>query len=169
LVTAVEGSIETDKTLRLGPKSTHLRFKALCDAALHQARADNRPVTRMLRLGRGGVDNSVLAYLHVRPSWASRPDDSAIVVVLTDLQFRIEATEFLRDVNGFTRSESVVVQLLLEGRRLVEIAAQLEMAPETVRVHVKHAFKKCGVHSQPQLVQCVALQLFGPLQFCSTR
>lgn len=167
LLTTVEASVGPQGELKLGATATDARFRSLCEGALAEAREREQPVTRMLRAGRGGANGSLLVYLHVRPKWAGDPN-SAIVVVLTELAFRIEATELLRELNGFTRKESAVVQRLLEGRRLAEIGAQLKMAPETVRAHVKRAFKKCGVHSQPQLVQCVALQLFGPLQFCNT-
>jgi DNA-binding NarL/FixJ family response regulator len=48
--------------------------------------------------------------------------------------------------------ECEIVQLLLDGRRVQAIAAQLVVSQSTVRNHLAHAFKKLGVHSQQELL-----------------
>jgi DNA-binding NarL/FixJ family response regulator len=46
--------------------------------------------------------------------------------------------------------------LLLEGRRVASIAAELYVSQSTVRNHLSSIFSKFGVHSQAQLVRQLA-------------
>jgi DNA-binding CsgD family transcriptional regulator len=64
--------------------------------------------------------------------------------------------ELLRHLYGLTGGEARVVHLLLRGSRVSTIARDLDVAPETVRTHLKHAMRKLEVSTQLQLVQVVA-------------
>ena len=46
-----------------------------------------------------------------------------------------------------------VLQLLLEGARVPAISAKLEVSRSTVRNHLATIFRKCGVHSQSELIE----------------
>lgn len=48
-----------------------------------------------------------------------------------------------------------VVGLLLEGHRVVSIAAELGVSEHTIRNHLKSIFRKLGIHSQAELVRHV--------------
>jgi DNA-binding CsgD family transcriptional regulator len=45
--------------------------------------------------------------------------------------------------------------LLLEGHRVVSIAAELGVSEHTIRNHLKSIFRKLGIHSQAELVRHV--------------
>jgi DNA-binding NarL/FixJ family response regulator len=48
--------------------------------------------------------------------------------------------------------EQQVVRLLLRHYRVAAIARELSISPETVRNHLKHVFRRTGVHSQQELL-----------------
>jgi DNA-binding NarL/FixJ family response regulator len=48
--------------------------------------------------------------------------------------------------------EQQVVRLLLRHYRVPAIARELSITPQTVRNHLKHVFKRAGVHSQQELL-----------------
>jgi DNA-binding CsgD family transcriptional regulator len=55
-------------------------------------------------------------------------------------------------IGSLTRREKEVLQLLLEGQRVVSIARRLYLSPQTVRNHLKSIFHKLGAHSQAELL-----------------
>lgn len=59
-----------------------------------------------------------------------------------------ETTEML------TERETEVLQLLAQGRSNKEIARDLHVVEDTVKVHVKHILAKLGVQSRTQAVLC---------------
>lgn len=61
----------------------------------------------------------------------------------------------LPELERLSRRERQVLDLLLEGHRVVSIAEQLCVSEHTVRNHLKSIFKKLGVHSQAELVGLV--------------
>ncbi|MCC5887428.1 MAG: helix-turn-helix transcriptional regulator [Gammaproteobacteria bacterium] len=65
--------------------------------------------------------------------------------------------ELLREFYELTPAEANVAGLLYNGRSLKVIAAELDCSINTVRAHLKHVFRKCGVHSQAELVRLLAL------------
>jgi PAS domain S-box-containing protein len=54
-----------------------------------------------------------------------------------------------------TKREREVVTLIAMGLETDEIAAELHVAPETVRTHVRNAMSKLGAHTRAQLVAIV--------------
>lgn len=54
---------------------------------------------------------------------------------------------------GLSLRETEVVQLLIGGQRVAAIARQLGLKVGSVRGHLKMAFRRCGVHSQSELIE----------------
>ena len=63
----------------------------------------------------------------------------------------------LREFYALTACEAEVAGRLYNGLALKEISEDLGVSIHTVRAHLKHIFKKCGVHSQAELVRLLAL------------
>jgi DNA-binding CsgD family transcriptional regulator len=59
-------------------------------------------------------------------------------------------------VSSLRPREQQVVRLMLRHYRVPAIAAELGISPQTVRNHLKRAFKHFGVHSQQELLARVA-------------
>ena len=53
-----------------------------------------------------------------------------------------------------TERETEVLHLLAQGRSNKEIARDLQVVEDTVKVHVKHILAKLGVQSRTQAVLC---------------
>ncbi len=76
---------------------------------------------------------------------------SPVPVVFTDGRSeQTEQTEY-----DLSHRESQVLVGLLAGQRVANIAAVMEISPNTVRNHLKAIFVKVGVHSQIELLQRV--------------
>jgi len=68
----------------------------------------------------------------------------------------VEGSDAVMSFAGIDRlspRELDVVGLLLEGHRVVSIAAELDVSEHTVRNHLKSIFRKLGLHSQAELVR----------------
>jgi len=57
--------------------------------------------------------------------------------------------------HGLTRRQRQVLELLGEGRTTREIAAALALSTETVRTHLKHLYRRLGVHSRDEAAAAV--------------
>jgi DNA-binding CsgD family transcriptional regulator len=157
---------EHEGRLSFAQESVRQRFQALCDEVIMEVAMLGRPASRMLRIpAPNGCDLD--AVVSLRPQWLIGAESPSLLVVIADHARRADAENLLRELNGLTFTESRVVQLLLRGERPASIAELLRVSPETVRSHMKRAFQKCGVHSQSQLVQLVARQLFTLQPFCA--
>jgi DNA-binding CsgD family transcriptional regulator len=65
------------------------------------------------------------------------------------------SADVIREVFEFTRTESVIVSMLLTGLATKEIAQELGISLATVRTHMKSIFVKAGVGRQAELVSSV--------------
>ena len=65
------------------------------------------------------------------------------------------SVEMLSAMLGLTHAEARLCALLVGGLRLEQAAAQLGIAHETARTHLKAAFRKTGARSQTDLVRLV--------------
>jgi DNA-binding CsgD family transcriptional regulator len=63
----------------------------------------------------------------------------------------------LRDLHGLTEAEAKVASALFMGRSTKEAALSLGISVNTVKAHLKGIFRKCGVRSQAELSQLLAL------------
>jgi DNA-binding CsgD family transcriptional regulator len=73
--------------------------------------------------------------------------------------FQIDCAD-LEPVFSVTRAEHKTLLLILNGRSVTEIAAELEKSVLTVRTHVKRLYAKLGVQSREQLFARVGPYLF---------
>lgn len=64
-------------------------------------------------------------------------------------------SQALRDMFGLTAGETTSIAALLRCGSIQEAADRLSRSRETVRTHVKCAFRKCGVHSKAELLALV--------------
>lgn len=76
------------------------------------------------------------AYLASRPS--DQPSSAAV------------------DLSKLTRREQEIVELVTLGRNTKEIASQLCISGETVKVHLQHVYRKCGVKNRVELILSLA-------------
>lgn len=67
-----------------------------------------------------------------------------------------------RKTIALTPRQWEVLQLLLEGSRVPVISAKLEVSRSTVRNHLATIFRKCGVHSQSELIEY--FRALGPIK-----
>jgi DNA-binding CsgD family transcriptional regulator len=65
------------------------------------------------------------------------------------------------DMSGLSQRERDVVNALCRGLRLTDIARVLGISNHTARNHLKHVFRKLGVHSQVELLSTIGRPL-GP-------
>lgn len=75
------------------------------------------------------------------------------------LPFKIDCAD-LEPIFSVTRAEHKTLVLILHGRSVTEIAAELEKSVLTVRTHVKRLYAKLGVQSREQLFARVGPFLF---------
>jgi DNA-binding CsgD family transcriptional regulator len=73
--------------------------------------------------------------------------------------FEIDCAD-LEPLFSVTRAEQKTLVLILHGRSVTEIAAELEKSVLTVRTHVKRLYAKLGVQSREQLFARVGPFLF---------
>lgn len=66
---------------------------------------------------------------------------------------RFTPNERAHDSLGITGRERQVLQLLADGRSNKEIAAQLELSPNTVKTHVARLFEKLRVARRTEAIQ----------------
>lgn len=53
---------------------------------------------------------------------------------------------------GLTTKEADIIRSIAEGRDCIQVGADLQMSPHTVRDHLKHIFKKMNVYRQVGMV-----------------
>jgi len=84
----------------------------------------------------------------------------AALIFITDPEQRMEPVEkVLQRLYDLTPAEARLTAVLVQGKSLVEAAAELNVSQNTAKTHLKHIFEKTGVHRQSELVQ---LLLNGP-------
>lgn len=64
--------------------------------------------------------------------------------------------DLLRRLFGLTPAEARICERLAVGRSLSEVAAELGIAVDTARAHLKKIFSKLGVSRQPELISKIA-------------
>jgi DNA-binding CsgD family transcriptional regulator len=70
--------------------------------------------------------------------------------------------EVLTQLYGLTPAESALVMSLFAGNSLEETARLQDISINTAKTHLRQVFQKCGVQSQANLLQLLAL---GPRKF----
>jgi DNA-binding CsgD family transcriptional regulator len=89
--------------------------------------------------------------------------DVVACVLVSDPDRGVEpAVELVRSLHGLTRAESELVGELARGRTLEEASLNRGVSINTMRSHLKRAFRKTGTSRQGELVQLV-LRSFVPM------
>lgn len=84
----------------------------------------------------------------------------AAVVFIGDPERKLEGIgDILRRLHGLTPAEAAVATLLVEGRRIEDLAELLGISLLTARTHVKRILAKVDVRSQAELIRVL---LSGP-------
>ena len=68
---------------------------------------------------------------------------------------RMDRIEALATAHNLTSREKEVFDLLLEDKSIAEIERELYISNGTVRAHIQHIYRKCGIHSRQELVELV--------------
>jgi DNA-binding response OmpR family regulator/DNA-binding CsgD family transcriptional regulator len=95
-------------------------------------------------------------YLVLVPSQRLTDQDTpdTVVVLLIDTEQRTKISgETLVRLYNLTPTETKVALLLIEGKRLDQIAEEFEVAQTTVVFHLKNLFRKTDTHRQADLVR----------------
>ncbi|MEO7936456.1 MAG: helix-turn-helix transcriptional regulator [Dokdonella sp.] len=100
---------------------------------------------------RASISFHALPSRHARHSLECQ-QGAALVMVCHSSENASNLAPMLRALYCLTPTESRIAQGLLVGKSLDELAAELSMKRETIRVHLKHIFAKTGVKRQGQLV-----------------
>ena len=128
-----------------GPPSDHPIARGAAADAVAVRRGEHRAP---LWLRPVPCSSSEVAGIDCPPGWLwvliDDPDDAPLPSV-----------EALTSMLGLTNAEARLAALLVTGRRLEQAAAELGIAHETARTHLKAAFRKTGAHSQTDLVRLV--------------
>lgn len=78
-----------------------------------------------------------------------------------ELDAEADSAHHSLDLSGLSQRERDVVNALCRGLRLTDIARVLGISNHTARNHLKHVFRKLGVHSQVELLSTIGRPL-GP-------
>lgn len=101
------------------------------------------------------------AYALAQSSFVAASDKAGqCVLILTGAKRKVDlGVVAVLDTFELTAAEQRVVQRLLEGTRLADIAAEAGVTIETVRSQLKSAYAKIGVQRQSDLVRLLAQYL----------
>jgi DNA-binding NarL/FixJ family response regulator len=107
-------------------------------------------------------------YLILVPNQRSgEGEPDAVVMLLIDSEQRTKISgETLVRLYNLTPSETRVALMLIDGKRLDQIAEELEVAQTTVVFHLKNLFRKTETHRQADLVRVL---LSVPLRTSATQ
>jgi DNA-binding CsgD family transcriptional regulator len=89
----------------------------------------------------------------LRPAAALSPAAAAMFVSESD-QAR-PPRETLSLLFDLTPAELRIMELITEGKSRMAVAAELSIAPATVKVHLRSIFRKTSTTRQPELVHLV--------------
>ena len=119
---------------------------------------EGAPLLDVLAFGRGRI-----------PSWKTGSEPGQFVERLLSGRQRIEREEALARsrprASHFSQREAELARLLSRGQSNRELAVALNMAPDTVKWHLKNIFGKLGVSNRTQAV--LRLQELGLTQSAS--
>ena len=84
--------------------------------------------------------------------WIARQEQAAIVFVSDPEDAVCQRYQLLQQQFGLTRAEAALVEEMLKGGDMPEVAARLGIAPATARTHLHRIFRKTGSTRQSELV-----------------
>ena len=104
--------------------------------------------------------------MQIAPLRAGRPQapvEAALVLIHDCDRYAVPPKQHLREAYGLTAAEAGVVQLLLRGAGIPEIAAELRISVETARTHLRRVLGKTGVHRRSDLILLLLREVGGAL------
>lgn len=128
-------------------------------AAIDRARGvgGQKPSETLLTLQRAGGQMQLNALVSPAFNWTSdgwAPSGRIIVFIADPYQtYPPGLGDRLRAIFALTKSEARIVEALIGGMRLDEVAELMGNSVETVRAHLRHIFDKVGVHRQSDLIR----------------
>lgn len=146
-------------TGRDGLFARHQADARLLRAALDRARGVNgiRPKETLLTLQRSGnllQLNALVLPVFYRSNEGWVPSGRVILFIADPHRTHAPGLgDRLRIIFALTPSEARIVEALIDGKRLDEVAAMMGNSVETVRAHLRHIFDKVGVHRQSDLIR----------------
>lgn len=123
---------------------------------LLQARDTQQLVPRQLAVAAGGAQQHPLKLSAIALCDNPSISDSAIrIAVFVDnpARARLVSQDYLQQAFAFTRTETQIAQLLLNGMSLAQIAASRHTSIETVRWQIKSLLQKTNTKSQAEIIK----------------
>lgn len=111
--------------------------------AMPLPRRDRRPLTALISPMKG----EALA--------PGLPVPAALIFVRDPTRRMITQPDALKVLFGLTASEARVAMALTDGESPEEVASRLQTSIHTVRLHIKNAMAKMGVHRQAEMVAII--------------
>lgn len=87
--------------------------------------------------------------------WIARHEQASIVFVSDPEEVVCQRHQVLQKQFGLTRAEAALVEEMLKGGDVPEVAARIGIAPATARTHLHRIFRKTGTTRQSELVHLV--------------
>jgi DNA-binding CsgD family transcriptional regulator/PAS domain-containing protein len=127
-------------------------------AAIRDARrwGSERPIGLSLPVGPTDQVRAVIRPLRTSPATILGVRDGSIAVYLSDSRKPIETPEeILQQLFGLTGREAAVLQALVQGDSLAEIAKRFQIGLQTVKTHIQHIMQATRARRQAELVKLV--------------
>jgi DNA-binding CsgD family transcriptional regulator len=140
------------RRLEIANPVAQARFATLLDGVLRKNLAGGLvPLARELERTRAPA----LQVCPLPPDLVSEIEEPMALVLLGGSNEREIPLPMLMDLFGFTRSEAMLVQGLVEGQTLQAYSAEIGIGLETARTHLKRIYAKTGYDRQADLVRAV--------------
>jgi DNA-binding CsgD family transcriptional regulator len=156
---ALEDGIEIRATgLTAADARENARLQELIQAALESTSAQGLNGTSFMQVSRPSGRQSFS--LMLSPLLSAPPgalsSKAVVACFISDPEAgHVPTIDALGQIYGLTPAEAEVVQLLVKGLSLDEVAADREISLNTVRSHLKHIFSKTGTSRQSELLSLV--------------
>jgi DNA-binding CsgD family transcriptional regulator len=138
---------------RDGRLSALLPFQgAALDAAIAAGAGGPLPISRRA----GGHPYVVVVAPAGEPSRWPLASAPATLLLITDLDARVDDAAALRALYGLTRAEAAVAAEIAAGRGLPAAARHLGISPNTAHAYLTSVFRKTGLRSQSALAAAFA-------------
>jgi len=158
IVELADGINAQDDILRLHDPDDDTRLRELVRTALVAARKNAIPPSQAMTVtrpsGREPIPLLVASLARHQSERRFGPLDRPLALLFASLPEEPQEApvELLRRLFGLTLAEARVCERLVRRRGVKDIALELDITVETVRVHLKNAFAKTGTSKQTELV-----------------
>src|SRR5262249_8973734 len=158
IVDMADGISLHNGTLRLNAREENQALHRAIWDAVARVRSGDTPPGQAIAVGRPSGNEPFPALVatlwgnHLRYGLGRLDRPLAVVFVSIPEEPHETPAELLRRLFGLTLAEARVCECLVQGRTVEEAAEDLEIAADTVRVHLKKVFAKTGVSRQAELI-----------------